>query len=163
MSAAPFLHRDRCVVIVGVDGSRASAGALAAACAFAAVKPGGIVHAVLCVRLDAAMLFTDGPIDLADEGRRLDELCRRAGEHAHVSLRRHVAVDRPDHALLSMAREFRSDLVVIGTRRRTGFERALLGSLTDRIVHFAPCPVLVVPDGGIWAHDSAEAQLRHDA
>jgi nucleotide-binding universal stress UspA family protein len=121
------------------------------------------VHAVLCVRLDAAMLFTDGPIDLADEGRRLEELCRGAAVRAHVSVRRHVAVDRPDHAILSMAREFQSDLVVIGTRRRTGWERALLGSLTDRIVHFAPCPVLVVPDSGTQAHTGAEAQMRHEA
>jgi nucleotide-binding universal stress UspA family protein len=150
------------VVIVGVDGSRASLGALEAACAFAAVKPGGIVHAVLCVRLDASMLFTEGPIDLADEGRRLEELCRRTGDRARVAIRQHVAVDRPDHAILSMAREFQSDLVVIGTRRRTGFERALLGSLTDRIVHFAPCPVLVVPDGGTWAHTGTEAQMRHE-
>ena len=62
-----------------------------------------------------------------------------------------------------MAREFQSDLVVIGTRRRTRWERALLGSLTDRIVHFAPCPVLVVPDGGTPAYTGAETQMRHDA
>lgn len=162
MSSAPFLHGDCCVVVVGVDGSRGSAGALEAACAFAAVRPGGIVHAVLCVRLDAAMLFTEGPIDLADEGRRLDELCLRAGQRERVAIRRHVAVDRPDHAILTMAREFGADLVVIGTRRRTGFERALLGSLTDRIVHYAPCPVLVLPDGGTWDHTGPEAQMRHE-
>jgi nucleotide-binding universal stress UspA family protein len=149
MSAALFPAEDPCVVIVGVDGSEASLAALDAACAFAAVRPSGaIVHAVFCVRLDAAMLFTEGPIDLADEGNRLEELCSGAAARAHVAIRRHVAVDRPDHAILTMAREFKSDLVVIGTRRRTGWERALLGSLTDRIVHFAPCPVLVVPDDG---------------
>jgi nucleotide-binding universal stress UspA family protein len=163
MGAAPFLNGDPCVVIVGVDGSHASMGALDAACAFAAVRPGGIVHALLCVRLEAAMLFVDGPIDLAGEEHRLDELCRRAGDTAHVSIRRHVALDRPDHAILSMAREFQANLVVIGTRRRSGFERALLGSLTDRIVHFAPCPVLVLPDGGTAAYTGAETQMRHDA
>jgi nucleotide-binding universal stress UspA family protein len=163
MPDAPFLHGDGCVVVVGVDGSRASIGALEAACAFAAVKPGGIVHALLCVRVDASTVFTDGPIDLADQGHRLDELCLGAGDRARVTIHRHVVVDRPDHAILSMAREFRSDLVVIGTRRRTGFERALLGSLTDRIVHFAPCPVLVVPDDDTRAHTDAEAQMRHDA
>ncbi len=161
MHAAPFQHEDRCVV-VGVDGSRASVGAFGAARSFASVRPGGTVHAVLCVRLDAAMLLTEGPIDLTEEGSRLDELCRRAVDHARVEVRRYVAVDRPDHAILSMAREFGADLVVIGTRRRTGFERALLGSLTDRIVHFAPCPVLVVPEQGTWAHTGPEAQLRHD-
>ena len=162
MSTAPFLDANRCVVVVGVDGSRASMCALEAACAFAAARPGGIVHAVLCVRLDAAMLFTEGPIDLAEEGDRLDDLCRRAGARERVAIRRHVAIDRPDHAILSMAREFGADLVVIGTRRRTGFERALLGSLTDRIVHFAPCPVLVVPDGGTSDHTGPEAQMRHE-
>lgn len=163
MTFAPLLDGDCCVAVVGVDGSRASLGALEAACAFAGVRPGGIVHAVLCVRLDAAMLFTEGPIDLADEGRRLDQLCLGVGARTRVAIRRHVAIDRPDHAILSMAREFGADLVVIGTRRRTGFERALLGSLTDRIVHFAPCPVLVVPEGGTPDHTGPEAQMRHDA
>ncbi|HEX8793456.1 MAG TPA: universal stress protein [Polyangiaceae bacterium] len=162
MLTASFPDENRCVVVVGVDGSSASMRALEAACAFAAARPGGIVHAVLCVRLDAAMLFTEGPIDLAEEGHRLDELCLGAGTRERVTVRRHVAVDRPDHAILSMAREFGADLVVIGTRRRTGFERALLGSLTDRIVHFAPCPVLVVPDGGTSAHTDPEAQMRHE-
>ncbi len=163
MPAAPFLPEDRCVVIVGVDGSAGSIGALEAACAFAAVRPGGIVHAVLCVRLDAAMLFTEGPIDLDDEARHLEQLCRAMDDRARITLRRHVAVDRPDHAMLAMAREFEADLVVIGTRRRAGFERALLGSLTDRIVHFAPCPVLVVPESDVRTHTGAEAQMRHNA
>jgi nucleotide-binding universal stress UspA family protein len=163
MLKADFFSEDGFVVVVGVDGSRASLGALEAACTFAAAKLGGIVHAVLCIRIDSMMFLTDGPIDLIDESRRLDELCRSAGDRARVTIERHVAVDRPDHAILSMARELRSDLVVIGTRRRNGFERALLGSLTDRIVHFAPCPVLVVPDDDTRAHTGAEAQMRHDA
>jgi nucleotide-binding universal stress UspA family protein len=162
MSAAPFLNADPCVVIAAVDGSRASVGALETAVAFAALRPWGIVHAVLCVRLDTAMLFTDGAIDLADEDQRLEDLCRGLVDGTRASLRRHVTVDRPDHAILTMARELRSDLVVIGTRGRAGFERALLGSLTDRIVQLAPCPVLVVPDVSIWAHTQAEAQMHHD-
>lgn len=163
MSADPFLHPEHGVVVVGVDGSAASIGALDAACSFAAVRPCGIVHAVLCVRLDAAMLFTDGQIDMADEGRRLEELCEGAGDRANVRIRPHVAIDRPDHAILSMARALAADLVVIGTRRRNAFERALLGSLTDRIVHFAPCPVLVVPADDTRDHTGAEAQMRHES
>jgi hypothetical protein len=96
--------------------------------------------------------LTDGPIDLTGEGRRLVELCRCAGDRAGIPIDHHVAVGRPDHAILSMARQLRSDLVVIGTRRRSGLARALLGPLTDRIVHFAPCPVLVVPEDDTRAH-----------
>jgi nucleotide-binding universal stress UspA family protein len=158
-----FSSRDGCVVVVGVDGSGASIDALEAACALVAEKPAGVVHAVLCVSVDAAMLLTDGPIDLTEEGRRLHELCRCAGDRAGVTIHHHVAIGRPDHAILAIARQLRSDLVVIGTRRRSGIERALLGSLTDRIVHFAPCPVLVVPEDGTRAYTGAEAQMRHDA
>jgi nucleotide-binding universal stress UspA family protein len=163
MRNPPFPSRDGCVVVVGVDGSRPSIDALEAACALVAVKPTGIVHVVLCVSVDTAMLLTDGPIDFTEEGRRLQELCRSAGERAGVTIHHHVAVGRPDHAILSIAGQLRSDLVVIGTRRRSGIERALLGSLTDRIVHFSPCPVLVVPEDDTRAHTGAEAQMRHDA
>ncbi|OJY21145.1 MAG: hypothetical protein BGO98_13840 [Myxococcales bacterium 68-20] len=43
------------------------------------------------------------------------------------------------------------DLVVVGTHGRTGLERALLGSVAERIVRLSPVPVLTVPparDGG---------------
>jgi nucleotide-binding universal stress UspA family protein len=37
------------------------------------------------------------------------------------------------------------DLIVLGTHGRTGFSRALLGSIAERVVRMAPCPVLTVP------------------
>jgi nucleotide-binding universal stress UspA family protein len=38
-----------------------------------------------------------------------------------------------------------ADLLVVGSHGRSGFERMLLGSVTERVVRKAPCPVLVVP------------------
>jgi nucleotide-binding universal stress UspA family protein len=37
------------------------------------------------------------------------------------------------------------DLIVLGTHGRTGVSRVLLGSVADRVMRAAPCPVLVVP------------------
>ena len=36
------------------------------------------------------------------------------------------------------------DLIVVGTRRRTGFKKMLLGSVAGGIVKYAHCPVLVI-------------------
>lgn len=39
-------------------------------------------------------------------------------------------------------------LVVMGTHGRTGLERVLLGSVTEKVIRHAPCPVLAVPARG---------------
>jgi nucleotide-binding universal stress UspA family protein len=50
--------------------------------------------------------------------------------------------------LTARAGELRADLLVLGTHGRTGFERLLLGSVAEKLVRKAPCPVLTVPAGG---------------
>ena len=47
--------------------------------------------------------------------------------------------------ILAFAAEAGTDLIVLGTHGRTGFERFMLGSVTEKVVRRAPCPVLTVP------------------
>jgi nucleotide-binding universal stress UspA family protein len=47
--------------------------------------------------------------------------------------------------ILDEARDRESDLIVMGTHGRSGFERWMLGSVTDSVLRKAPCPVLAVP------------------
>src|SRR5689334_7961048 len=47
--------------------------------------------------------------------------------------------------ILTVATEIKADLVVLGTHGRTGFEKFMLGSVTEKIVRKARCPVLTVP------------------
>ncbi len=47
-------------------------------------------------------------------------------------------------AICRLAADERSDLIVMGTHGRTGLRHALLGSVAERVVRHAPCPVLVV-------------------
>jgi nucleotide-binding universal stress UspA family protein len=46
--------------------------------------------------------------------------------------------------IVTAASECDCDLIVIGTHGRTGLDRMMMGSTAERVVRFAPCPVLVV-------------------
>lgn len=54
------------------------------------------------------------------------------------------AITDPASAILQTARETGADLIVVGTRGRTRAARALLGSVSQRVLRDAPCDVLVV-------------------
>lgn len=52
---------------------------------------------------------------------------------------------RPAHEVLEAARETGADLIVVGSRGQGAISGLLLGSVAQRLLHLAPCPVLVVP------------------
>jgi nucleotide-binding universal stress UspA family protein len=49
------------------------------------------------------------------------------------------------HAIADAAKEAGAELVVVGTRGQGPISGLLLGSVTHRLLHVAPCPVLAVP------------------
>jgi nucleotide-binding universal stress UspA family protein len=60
-----------------------------------------------------------------------------------------------EHALVH-----RCDLLVLGTHGRTGLRRLVLGSVAERVVRRAPCPVLAVRPAGLKLEDlKAEEEL----
>jgi nucleotide-binding universal stress UspA family protein len=54
----------------------------------------------------------------------------------------------PDRVLIEAAKEWAADIIVIGSHGRGFWGRMLLGSITDSLVHYAPCSVLVVRKTG---------------
>lgn len=55
------------------------------------------------------------------------------------------SVPHAAHMISDAAREAKADLIVVGTRGHTAVAGLLLGSVTNRLLHIAPCPVLAVP------------------
>ena len=72
--------------------------------------------------------------------RRLADKARAAGVRASTL----VITGDPAREIVRAARSARADLLVIGTHGRTGFSRLFLGSVAQRLVATAPCPVLTV-------------------
>ena len=46
--------------------------------------------------------------------------------------------------IVTLAKDLPADIIVISTHGRSGFKHVLLGSVAERVVRHAPCPVLVV-------------------
>ena len=55
-----------------------------------------------------------------------------------------VAHGVPFQEIIETARLQQADLIVMGTHGRTGLQHVLLGSVAEKVVRLAPCPVLVV-------------------
>ena len=56
----------------------------------------------------------------------------------------HVEVGHPVEQILETARREHVDLIVMGTHGRSGLEHMMLGSVAERVIRLAPCPVMVV-------------------
>ncbi|MGB3942159.1 MAG: universal stress protein [Candidatus Manganitrophaceae bacterium] len=65
-------------------------------------------------------------------------------EEKGVTVQGHLARGVPYQQILERCREGKIDLIVMGTHGRTGMSHLLLGSVTEKVVHLAPCPVLTV-------------------
>jgi len=85
--------------------------------------------------------------ELAEHAREL--LGTAAGSSEAIDLEVAVEMGTPHSAILGYADESDVDLVVMGTHGRTGVERYLLGSVTEKVVRMADAPVVTVrADGG---------------
>lgn len=133
-------------VVVAIDFSPSSLEALAYARALVARCAGRLelVHVVDAATIDSVLGHADPAVwaDALEKARkRLGEL---AGADAFA-----VLEGRPADVIVDHAQAVDADLIVMGTLGRTGLERLLVGSVADRVVRTAHCPVLVVRQGRV--------------
>jgi len=75
----------------------------------------------------------------------LDQLAKEAGK-GEVGIRTIVCAESPADAIVAQAAADDVDWIVMGTRGNTGLKHVLLGSVAERVLRLAPCPVLTVKD-----------------
>ena len=144
-------------IVVPIDGSKNSMEAAGYAVKMAE-KYGSEVDVVHVINLDQNLqllgiyrLSYPDPIKKKIEEARVEaqkwftEIIRTA-EKRRVRIKANV-IDSPMSvvaALVNYVDQEKADLIVIGTRGRSGIGKMLLGSVASGVVTYAPCPVLVV-------------------
>jgi nucleotide-binding universal stress UspA family protein len=86
--------------------------------------------------------------DLEQDARReLAHLLPQAAA-AHVDVTRLVDLGEPYVKILEAAKAEQVDLIVMATHGRTGLSHLILGSVAERVIRLAPCPVLTIRPSG---------------
>ncbi|HEV8453092.1 MAG TPA: universal stress protein [Gaiellales bacterium] len=135
-------------ILLGLDGSPESARALDLATKIAAEDSAHIevVHVREYMIAGRAGMQTTRANEEDLEAivrKQVDEL---AGGGTDVSLTVvSSTTGGPAHALADQAGDSRADVIIVGTRGHTGLAGLLLGSVTQRLLHISPCPVMAVP------------------
>jgi nucleotide-binding universal stress UspA family protein len=70
------------------------------------------------------------------------EMARR--EKVHITSAIMIDVTSVPNAIIEYAAKHRADLIIVGTRGRTGAKKLLLGSVTSAVMAHAKCSVLLV-------------------
>lgn len=83
------------------------------------------------------------------EARRLlDEQAEMAKDAGGAVAGAHLRWEPPAEGIVALAEELGASLIVVGRRNRGRIKRALAGSVSDRVIRDARCPVLVVGSHG---------------
>jgi nucleotide-binding universal stress UspA family protein len=132
-------------IMLATDGSKYSISATDKAIDIAH-SYGGEVRAVSVV--DVTEEFqTEAPeaVDRLVAGAKgFVEEVRKKAETQGVRIEPLVREGETYKVITELAKKFASDIIVMGSHGRTGIKRLLMGSVTEKVLGYAPCPVLVI-------------------
>ena len=138
-------------IVVGTDFSDGADAAMSQAFALAAafhatvdlvhvLEPGVLVAPASL----GSMALADGTVLLEQIDRALAARAQQGAAEGLVCQSESLE-GFPPRELVRHAKKTGADLIVVGTHGRTGIEHAIMGSVAERVVQRASCPVLVIP------------------
>jgi len=142
-------------ILLPTDGSECSAKAMAYALSFARQYGGRVVALhVMDQRWEeqTRAVFAEVGQDLAqkirngyeEEARRILREVTDAASKVGVPVESKVLTGIPFEDIVRVAQQLPADIIIMGTHGRAGMSHLLLGSVAEKVVRRAPCPVLTV-------------------
>ena len=101
--------------------------------------------------LPTYLAFTEEePAELRRKAREILEAQTRSIEDEGGAVAEaHLRLGRPAEEVINLAEEIGAGIVVVGSRGLGALRRAVLGSVSENVVRYAPCPVFVVRGEGV--------------
>jgi nucleotide-binding universal stress UspA family protein len=141
-------------VVAAIDMSDASPRVLRRALLIANASPGSEVHVAFVVDPPSVGLAPEAVVSVETTSDSLPQLTHFVQEQVNElsaklgilqvgKITAHLLTGAPSREIVWLAAHLEADLIVIGTHGRTGFKRAILGSVAERVVRLAGCPVFV--------------------
>ena len=85
---------------------------------------------------------------LEDEIKRKAERCLnyivKSAEKKGLKARSILVEGQPHDQIVRHAESLKADMIIMGSKGRRGMNRILIGSVAERVIEYAPCPVLVI-------------------
>jgi nucleotide-binding universal stress UspA family protein len=129
---------NRVVIVAGVDTTTTNEAVVRAAAAIAGAYSGAELHLIHVLdRVDPSALTSQ-----LERARELLESMEKIAGPARLTL--HISAGEPWKQVVQLAANLHADMVVVGTHDMTKVERALLGSVAEKVVRNAQCPVFTV-------------------
>lgn len=133
-------------ILVAVDGSESANKAFQRAI-YLAQKCNSkldLVHVVQCeVGGDSANTF-EIIEDLKDKAMKMLEEYKIQAAKNNVPIQITIMQGDPAKVIIELAKAKSYDLIIMGTRGRSSFQELLIGSVSQKVMHHASCPVMVV-------------------
>jgi hypothetical protein len=139
-------------IVVATDGSKYSAAAASEAIGIAKRNVSkltviSVVPAEHATPTDMEFGMSQRELIAEKEMRVAEENAKTVKDAAQkegVAVQAFVMSGKPADAVIETAKEHGADLIVLGSHGRTGLEKLLMGSVTERVIVLSPCAVLVV-------------------
>jgi nucleotide-binding universal stress UspA family protein len=130
-------QRTRYVIVGAFDHSTEAPRVALTAASIAAATPGAEVHLV-------HVMASEKKGELEKHSQHVEDVARLVRTTFRGPIVGHLTAGTPWRAIVQTAANLDADLVIVGTHGREGLERVTMGSVAEKVVQHARCPVLLV-------------------